>query len=106
MKKVLIIPDSFKGTMSSAEICDIMADFVKKYYPRAQVIKIPVADGGEGSVDAFLSAIPGVKKHVSVKGPYFEDVSAFYGLIDGGKTAVIEMAACAGLPWSARTGTR
>jgi glycerate kinase len=98
MKKVLIIPDSFKGTMSSAEICDIMADFVKKYYPRAQVIKIPVADGGEGSVDAFLSAIPGVKKHVSVKGPYFEDVSAFYGLIDGGKTAVIEMAACAGIP--------
>lgn len=98
MKKVLIIPDSFKGTMSSAEVCNIMADAIKKYYPKAQILKIPVADGGEGSVDTFLKAVGGEKKFVTVKGPYFEDMEAFYGVIDGGKTAVIEMAASSGLP--------
>lgn len=98
MKKVLLIPDSFKGTMSSAEICAIMQERIHAYYPSADVVSIPVADGGEGSVDSFLSAMQGEKVWVTVKGPYMEDVKAFYGLVDGGKTAVIEMAACAGLP--------
>lgn len=61
-------------------------------------MKIPVADGGEGSVDAFLKACGGEKRYVRVKGPYFEDMDAYYGVIDGGETAVIEMAACSGLP--------
>lgn len=98
MKKVLLIPDSFKGTMSSSEICGILAERIRCYYPDAQIISIPVADGGEGSVDAFLAAMNGEKVNVKVKGPYMEDVDAFYGLIDNGSTAVIEMAACAGLP--------
>ncbi|WMJ22823.1 glycerate kinase [Paludicola sp. MB14-C6] len=98
MKKIVLIPDSFKGTMSSGEICDIMEKSIKKTYPSAQIISIPVADGGEGSVDAFLCAVGGEKKKVIVKGPYFEDVEAFYGVIDNGETAIIEMAACAGLP--------
>ncbi|MEG2500980.1 MAG: glycerate kinase [Oscillospiraceae bacterium] len=98
MKKIILIPDSFKGTMSSEEICDIMATSIKKAYANAQITAIPVADGGEGSVDAFLCAVGGEKKHLNVKGPYFEEMSAFYGVIDGGATAVIEMAACAGLP--------
>lgn len=98
MKKILLIPDSFKGTMSSSEICDIMEKSIRKTYPSAEIISIPVADGGEGSVDAFLSAVGGEKKTVTVKGPYFEDMEAFYGIIDNGKTAIIEMAACAGLP--------
>ncbi|MEF9866138.1 MAG: glycerate kinase, partial [Oscillospiraceae bacterium] len=54
MKKIILIPDSFKGTMSSEEICDIMATSIKKAYANAQITAIPVADGGEGSVDAFL----------------------------------------------------
>lgn len=98
MKKVLLIPDSFKGTMSSSEICSIMEERIHAYCPSAEVISIPVADGGEGSVDSFLSAMQGEKVWVTVKGPYMEDLQAFYGLVDGGATAVIEMAACAGLP--------
>ncbi|MEM1485713.1 glycerate kinase [Oscillospiraceae bacterium PP1C4] len=98
MRKIILIPDSFKGTMSSGEICDIMEHSIKKTYPSAEVISIPVADGGEGSVDAFLCAVGGEKKSVIVKGPFFEDMEAFYGVIDHGKTAIIEMAACAGLP--------
>ena len=98
MKKILLVPDSFKGTMSSLEICGIMEDRIRPYYPEADVIKIPVADGGEGSVDSFLAASGGEKLTLAAKGPYFEDIQSFYGLLDGGKTAVIEMAACAGLP--------
>lgn len=98
MEKILLIPDSFKGTMSSGEICEIMENSIKKTYPLAKIIAIPVADGGEGSVDAFLCAVGGEKKTVTVKGPFFSEMESFYGVIDDGKTAVIEMAACAGLP--------
>ncbi|RPF43202.1 glycerate kinase [Hydrogenoanaerobacterium saccharovorans] len=98
MKKILLIPDSFKGTMSSTEICSIMEERIRAYYPDAEVISIPVADGGEGSVDSFLAAVGGKRVAVTVKGPYMQDIEAFYGVIDNGSTAVIEMAACAGLP--------
>lgn len=98
MKKAVIIPDSFKGTMSSAEICGIMKERILARYPDCEACTIPVADGGEGSVDAFLAATGGKKVLLEVNGPYFEPMQAFYGLIDGGATAVIEMAACAGLP--------
>lgn len=84
--------------MSSGEICRIMEESIKKIYPDSQVISIPVADGGEGSVDAFLHAIGGKKQSVVVKGPFFDDMESYYGIIDNGETAVIEMAACAGLP--------
>lgn len=79
-------------------ICGIMKEAVHKTYPDAAVESIPVADGGEGSVDCFLQALGGEKVWLPVKGPVFEEIDAFYGLIDSGKTAVIEMAACAGLP--------
>ena len=98
MKKIILVPDSFKGTMSSGEICRIMEESIRKVYPASQVISIPVADGGEGSVDAFLTAVGGMKQSVIVKGPFFTDMKSYYGIIDNGKTAVIEMAACAGLP--------
>lgn len=97
MKKFVLIPDSFKGTMSSSRICEIMEENIRPYYPDAEIVKIPVADGGEGSVDAFLTAVGGKKVTVPVKGPYFEDVKGFYGILEDG-TAVVEMAACAGLP--------
>lgn len=98
MKKFILIPDSFKGTMSSEEICGIMESAIRKTEPDAEILSIPVADGGEGTVDAFLSAVGGEKRTIPVKGPLFEETSAFYGVIDEGTTAVIEMAACAGLP--------
>lgn len=97
MKKIILIPDSFKGTMSSSEVCSIMKKAILNYFPDAEVLSIPVADGGEGSVDAFLCAVGGEKVPLVVKGPYFEDISAFYGVLPDG-TAVIEMAAAAGLP--------
>ena len=98
MKKAVLIPDSFKGTLSSTEICSIMKERIHTYYPGCEVVSIPVADGGEGSVDAFLTAVGGEKITLTVENPYFEPMKSFYGLIDGGKTAVIEMAGCAGLP--------
>ncbi len=98
MSKFLLIPDSFKGTMSSDEICSIMEKAVRHNYHDAQIISIPVADGGEGSVEAFLKAMGGEKVKITVKGPFFQDMEAFYGIVEEGKTAIIEMAACAGLP--------
>jgi len=98
VNKIVLIPDSFKGTMASTEICAIMREQIRKYYPEANVVSIPVADGGEGSVDCFLQAAPGKRETVKVKNPFFEDMQGFYGLIDNGKTAIVEMAACAGLP--------
>ncbi len=98
MRKAILIPDSFKGTMSSEQICNIMEKALKSVYNDIEVVKIPVADGGEGSVDSFLTALDGEKVFTTVKGPYFEDVEAFYGIIENGKTAVIEMAAASGLP--------
>lgn len=96
MKKAVLIPDSFKGTMSSIEICGIMTKALRRHYPEAEILSIPVADGGEGTVDAFLAAMGGEKVFLTVAGPLGEPVKAFYGRI--GETAVIEMAAAAGLP--------
>ena len=97
MKKVVLIPDSFKGTMSSAEIISIMRERIEAYNPGCQTVSIPVADGGEGSVDAFLTALGGEKVRMKTKGPWNEEVDSFYGMLPDG-TAVIEMAASAGLP--------
>lgn len=97
LKKVVCIPDSFKGTLSSAQIIHTVIDVFKVRLPETEVIGIEVADGGEGSVDAFLSISGGEKINILVSGPRFEQVEAFYGILPG-KVAVIEMAACAGLP--------
>lgn len=98
MNRYILIPDSFKGTMSSEKICAIMEGAIRKFEPDAEVIKIPVADGGEGSVDAFLMAVGGTKHVTEVTGPLGKKVPSFWGQIENGKTAVVEMAAAAGLP--------
>ena len=98
LKKIVIAPDSFKGTMSSIEICNIAEDSIKAVFPDIDVVKVPIADGGEGTVDAFLAAIGGCRLELSVKGPLFDDTAAFYGILPDGTTAVIEMAAASGLP--------
>ena len=97
-KKIVLVPDSFKGTMSSTEICGIMQTEIEKALPETEIVSIPVADGGEGSVDCYLAALGGEKVSVRVKNPFMEEIESFYGLVDNGKTAIIEMAACAGLP--------
>ena len=98
MNKFLLIPDSFKGTMSSIEICSLLEEKIQEYYPAAEIHSIPVADGGEGSVDCFLQALGGEKVIVTTNNPFFEPIDSYYGLIDNGRTAVIEMTASAGLP--------
>lgn len=98
MTKYLLVPDSFKGTMSSMDVINIMDKAIRRYDKDAHIHSIPVADGGEGSVDAFLDALGGERIVVTVKGPYNQDISSFYGLVDEEKTAVVEMAAAAGLP--------
>ena len=98
MKNFIVMPDSFKGTMSSQEVCGLMRDAVMTHIPDARVKCLPVADGGEGTVDAFLAAVGGSKPRLLVTGPRFEKVPSFYGILLDGKTAVVEMAAAAGLP--------
>lgn len=97
MSRYVIIPDSFKGTLSSADICRIVSREIRAQEPEAAICAIPVADGGEGTVDAFLAAVGGERVTVQCAGPYGEPVSAFYGMLPDG-SAVVEMAAAAGLP--------
>ena len=96
--KFLLMPDSFKGTLSAEQVCNVMEQEILGEFDDAKIIKVPVADGGEGVVDAFLSAIGGEKVFTPIKGPFFEDISGFFGLAEGGDVAVVEMAAAAGLP--------
>jgi glycerate kinase len=103
MNKVILIPDSFKGTMSSTQICSIMEQSILNYYPKATVVSLPIADGGEGSVDAFLAAIGGKRVTLSVTGPNFTPVEAYYGIVND-DTAIIEMASAAGLPLAPQDG--
>ena len=98
MRKYVVIPDSFKGCLSSGEICGIIAREIRRRDPEARVYALPVADGGEGTVDAFLGALGGEKVAVPCRDPYGRPLTAHYGLFPDGKTAVIEMAAAAGLP--------
>ena len=98
MKKIILMPDSFKGTMSSSEICALMKEQILRHFPDCKVDSIPVADGGEGTVECFIEAMNGVRYTLTVKGPYMENIEGFYATVDGGKTAIIEMAAAASLP--------
>lgn len=97
MSKYVLIPDSFKGTMSSAAICRVMAQEIRALEPDARIVSVPVADGGEGTVEAFLTAVGGQRIEVACKGPYFEDITGYFAMLPG-DIAVVEMAVAAGLP--------
>lgn len=96
MKKCVIVPDSFKGTMSAVEVCDVMAEKIREIFPHCRISSVPIADGGEGTVDCFIRALDGEKRKVRVTGPFGAEVESFYGVVRE-NTAVIEMAAAAGL---------
>lgn len=96
MKKVIVASDSFKGTLSSVRVYEIIRDVLMKKYPDTEVTGIPMADGGEGTVDAFLCAMGGEKKYVTVKSPLMRDIESFYGVLSDG-TAIIELAAASGI---------
>lgn len=97
MKKIILIPDSFKGSLSSQTVCNIMEASVRRFFPQAEILSLPTADGGEGTVAAFLKATKGKSISVKVQGPLNKEVASFYGLLPN-RTAIIEMAAAAGLP--------
>ena len=93
---IIIAPDSFKGTMSAVEVCETVKSEFLKIVPDEEIICLPIADGGEGTVDALLFN-GGEKISVIVQDPYFNDIESFFGILPDG-TAVIEMAAASGLP--------
>ena len=95
MKKCIVVSDSFKGTLSSQEICTLAAQRLEAYFPGCEVVRIPVADGGEGTVACFHEACGGMLVSVPVSGPYGEAITAEYLQLPGGQ-AVIEMASAAG----------
>ena len=96
--KITVIPDSFKGTLSSKEVGDIISERIRYYHPDYEVRNYEVADGGEGTADVFLNNLNSVKEYVTVSGPYRESVQTYYCMTEDGKTAIIESACCIGLP--------
>lgn len=96
-RRVLIAPDSFKGTLSAVEVCRIIRAAFLEADASVDVRCCPMADGGEGTVDAFLHAKQGERRYARVHGPLFSVLDAPFGLLEDG-TAVIEMAAASGLP--------
>ena len=97
MKKAVLIPDSFKGTLSAPEICEVMTKAIHRHFPACVVDAIPIADGGEGTIDAFLAAMGGEAVEVPCAGPFGEPMTGRYGRLPDG-TAIVEMAVCSGLP--------
>lgn len=95
--KVVIAIDSFKGSLTSLEAGNSAAAGVRRVFPDAECIVRPLADGGEGTVDALVAACEGKKIEISVTGPLGEPVLCQYGLIEKTKTAIIEMSGAAGI---------
>lgn len=99
MQKIfLLAPDSFKESMTAVEACQAMEKGIHSVLPHAQCIYVPMADGGEGTVDALLAVCDGEKVDCLVQGPLFNQrISTYFALIDQGQTAVIEMAKANGI---------
>ncbi len=95
--KIVIAPDSFKGSLTSIEAANAIAEGFIRVFKSAVIEKIPMADGGEGTVEALISATGGSLRRLRVKGPLGEEVDSFYGVLGDHQTAVIEMAAASGL---------
>ncbi|TMD78220.1 MAG: glycerate kinase [Chloroflexi bacterium] len=94
--KIVVAPNSFKGSLSATQAARAIGRGVLLALPDAQIVEVPVADGGDGTVDALVTAHQGTFQWVNVEGPLGDPVHASYGLIDGGKTAVIELATASG----------
>lgn len=95
--KIVIAPDSYKESLSALEVATAIERGFREIWPEADYVKLPVADGGEGTVDAMIAATQGRLIHVDVTGPLGEPVNAFYGISGDEQCAFIEMAAASGL---------
>ncbi|MDM5237214.1 glycerate kinase [Bacillus cereus] len=95
--KVVIASDSYKESLKAIEVCEAIERGFRAIFPKAEYVKIPVGDGGEGTVDSLVDATGGRIISLNVTGPLKESVQAFYGMSKDNKTAFIEMAAASGL---------
>jgi len=100
MKRIILAPDSFKGSVTATEACEAIARGIRQVLPEVEIVSLPMADGGEGTVDALVAATGGTRRQAPVRGPLGEDILAVYGMLGetGTRTAIIEMAASSGLP--------
>ncbi|WP_319242830.1 glycerate kinase [uncultured Propionivibrio sp.] len=96
--RIVVAPDSYKGSVSALDVANAMARGIQKVFPDAEVCKVPIADGGEGTVEALVTATAGQLKTSEVTGPLGSRLPAQWGVLGDGRTAVIEMAAASGLP--------
>ena len=96
--KIVIAPDSFKGSASAKQVAEALARGWRKVFPNAELVTEPMADGGEGTMEALVDATGGKMQEVEVSDPLGRPLSACYGILGDGKTAVVEVAAASGLP--------
>lgn len=96
--KVVVAPDSYKGSLPAKEVGLIIKNAFELEMPEAEVVTVPMADGGEGTLDALIFATKGEKIETTATGPLGKQVATSYGILGDGETAVIEMAQVAGLP--------
>ena len=96
--KIIVSPDSFKGSCSAIEVADSIEKAIHDVDRTVHVVKMPVADGGEGTIDAITSCVPSIIYELEVCAPMGENAMAKYAVIDNGETAIIEMAQASGLP--------
>lgn len=85
--KIVIAPDSFKGSLTASQVCDIAANAAREVFPDAAVQKLPLADGGEGTAEALMNVLPGEIRTVQVRGPLGTPVTARYGIVPSAPTA-------------------
>ena len=98
MKIFVLAPDSFKESMTAEQACRAMQRGIQLAIPDAQCIHVPMADGGEGTVDALVHALNGLKVACEVQGPLaHQRIQTYFGLVDHGQTAILEMAKANGI---------
>ncbi len=96
--KIVVAPDSYKGSLTAKEVADCIENGIKKVDRNIEIVKVPMADGGEGTVQSLVDATAGEIINLRVKDPLMREIDSFYGILGDGKTAIIEMAAASGLP--------
>ncbi len=110
--KILVAPDSFKDSLSAKMVADAIRLGIMNEFPEAEIKILPLADGGEGTVEALIDATQGKSIDVTVENALRKEIKAKYGLLGDGRTAVIEMAAASGIehlqpdernPWNTTT---
>src|ERR1700693_2329675 len=102
--KVVVAPNAFKGSLSASQAAGAIAEGVREVFPEAQVVQVPMADGGEGTVEAVVGVHGGDYRTAEVEGPLGDPLQATYGLIDEGRTGVVELASASGLTLIATEG--